>query len=54
MKIKKIMKESNVNKIIQYHSNAQILELLKQTLTEMDYYRFLKASNDANTNNKSI
>lgn len=44
MMIKKLNEnDSNaLNKVIQYCAKSQILELLKQTLDELEYYRFIK------------
>lgn len=38
---------NTLNKVIQYCAKAQILELLKQKLDELEYYRFIKDVLDA-------
>lgn len=46
MIVAKILNENDnssaVEKVIQYCASAQILELLKQNLEEMSYYKFIK------------
>ena len=53
-KIEKIKNESNAfnDNVLQYYSNYQILELLKEKLTEIDYAKFIK--NSVNDTTQSV
>lgn len=43
----------NFDKILQYYTNEQILELLKDKLSELEYYNFLKSNIDENQLSKN-
>lgn len=52
---KKITLKENIDTVIQYYTNEQIIELLKQQLNDVDYYKFLKnITVNSNIKNKSI
>ena len=42
------------NKILQYFTNSQILELLKLYINETDYYLFIKNNVDNSLNKNSL
>lgn len=52
---KKITLKENIDVVIQYYTNEQIIELLKQQLNDIDYYKFLKnLTVNSDIKNKSI
>lgn len=52
---KKITLKENIDTVIQYYTNEQIIELLKQQLNNVDYYKLLKnITVNSNIKNKSI
>lgn len=53
-KIEKMKNESNAfnDNVLQYYSNYQILELLKEKLTDIDYAKFIK--NSVNDTTQSV
>lgn len=52
---KKITLKENIDAVIQYYTNEQIIELLKQQFNDVDYYKFLKnITVNSNIKNKSI